>query len=299
VAFVTGTANSFADLLAAVQNACTANGYVLTGSVLSKGTLFAEVANIAQTYPRLGVQCGTTQAAGVLSGRSDVGKATLGFATTGATLGVNPFSFPMTYNIHILTNPDEVYLVVNYGITMYQYIAFGQSTTAGLTGSGNWYAGSDVALNDQKSSMDVRAQGGYMQSSGTMNAGLFQGLVGYPPSQNGAIDHKLDSATWAVEGAWRDAFTLMQNSPNAWNGEAPLIPVTVYASRPSTLVSCVAELGHARFVMIDNLNDQQIITLGADKWKVYPWWKRSARGNTLTNTPGTGTFGHAIRYDGP
>ncbi len=295
--FVTGTANSFSDLLAAVQAACTANGYTLTGNVLSKGTLFAEVTLPVQTYPRLSVRCGTGQSAGVLSGGSDQGNATMGFATTGTALGTNAFAFPMTYYVHIGTAPDEVYMVVNYGITMYQYIAFGKSSVLGLTGSGNWYAGSDVASNDQKSQMIIRSDGSAnLSSPGVLNGGLFQGTDASLLSQNGAVDHELDTATWIAKGAWLDAWNLLYNSPSAWNAESILIPVSVYATRPSGFVSTVAELAHARFTMIDNVVDQQILLLGSDRWKVYPWWKRGARGVYAADS---GTAGHAIRYDGP
>lgn len=295
--FVTGTANSFADLLAAVQAACTANGYTLTGNVLSKGTLFAEITSIAQTYPVLAVRCGTGQSGGVLSGASDMASAALGFVTTGG-LGSNAFAFPMTYDVHIGTVPDEVYLLVNYGVNLYQYIAFGQSSVLGLTGSGNWYAGSCGTGNWITQNIHIYTTGGgnVADNRGVINPGLFQGSD--PASQNAAVDHKLDTATWGVEGAWRDAWSLLPNSPSSWNGEAILQPVTVYAPRPSGFVSAVAELAHARFVSIDNLTDQQIITLGSDRWKIYPWWKRGVRGMPPAGID-SATLGHAIRYDGP
>lgn len=298
MAFVTGTANSFADLLTALQNACTANGYALNGNVLSKGTLFAEVTYVAGTYPRLKVRGGTGQAGGVLSGATDRGSATMGFATSGSPLGVNAFTFPMNYNIHIGTAPDEVYLFVNYNLTLYQYIAFGQSNVPGLNGSGNWYAGSDVDRASNMTSVDIRTLGGYMEN-GYLNGGFFQGLNGYPNSMNGAVDHKLDSATWLVYGAWNDLWSLIPNSPNSWNGEAVLLPVTVYATRGSGFISCVAELAHARFLAIDNVSDRQVITLGTDKWMVYPWWRRGPRAMPPGNVADTATLGHAIRYDGP
>lgn len=295
MAFVTGTANSFADLLTAVQNACTANGYTLTGNVLSKGSLYAQV---SISGSNLAVIAGTGQSAGVLSGTSDVGAAMLGFATSGTALSTNGFTFPMPYYCHIGVTPDEVTFIVNPNGTQYQYIAFGQSSVGGLVGSGNWFAGSCPGVNaTTMSTMDIRSIGGYMQLGGYLNSGLFQGLQGNPASQNGAVDHKLDTATWAVNGgAWFDAFTLLKNLPSSWNGESSLVPVQIHTARPSGFYSMVAELAHARFVMLDNLTDQQIITLGSDRWKVYPWWKRGLRG---VYTADTGTLGHAIRYDGP
>lgn len=303
MAYVTGTANSFSDLLTALQSACTANGWVLTGNALSRGTCYAEVTFVNQTYPCLRVRCGTGQSGGVLSGASDVQSAQLGLVAAGgdATIpaGNVPFAFPLTYCIHVLTSPDEVYCVVNYSASFYQIVAFGQSSMSGLTGTGNWYAGTDVASNRFCSNTDIRTVGGYMQSY-HINGGLFMGLSGYPASQNGAVDHELDSATWAVEGAWVDWASLFWRQPNQFDQESILMPVRVYASRPAGYISPVLECAHARFVNIANLQDQQIITLGSDKWKVYPWWARG----TAYNSNGyygtyTGVMGHAIRYDGP
>jgi hypothetical protein len=139
--------------------------------------------------------------------------------------------------------------------------------------------------------------------SNLANGGLFMGLAGYAASQNGAVDHQLDSATWGVEGAWRDWAFPIENSPNNWNGESILIPVRVFATRPAGFVTPVAELAHARFLSIHNLDDQQIITLGSDRWKVYPWWARGSRGidniGFSSHTTYSAAFGHALRYDGP
>lgn len=295
--FVSGNATSLADLLAAVQSACVANGYTLTGNVLSKGTLFAQV---VISGSQLAVNAGSGQSGGVLSGVSDVQPCKLGFTTSGTLLGINGFTFPMTYYVHIGVLPDEVYLFVNLNGTQYQYLAFGQSSVTGLTGTGNWFAASKpTGVNADAVGIDIRIDGGYMEFY-DVDAGLFQGLDGYPGSQNGAVDHQLDSATWSVRGAWLDAWTLLNNSPSGWNGESILIPVTVYASRPSGFNSAVAELEHARFVKLDALSDGQILTLGADRWKVYPWWKRGPPSIGSPSTAvATGTLGHAIRYDGP
>jgi hypothetical protein len=292
MAFVTGSATSLADLLTAFQNACTANGYSLTGNVLSKGSLFAQVA-ISGSY--LAVNAGSGQSAGVLTGASDVGAATLGMTTSGSTIGTYGFTFPMTYSVHIGTAPDEVYLIVNLNGNQYQYLAFGQSSVTGLVGSGNWFAGSRPSSSPNTNAVEIGSEGGTMRVN-NLNNGLFQGRNADAASQNGAVDHQLDSVTWSVDGAWHDAWSLLSNSPSGWNGESILIPVTVYAVRPSSFKTAVAELAHARFVMLDNLSDQQIITLGTDRWKVYPWWKRGLRG---VYTADTGTLGHAIRYDGP
>ena len=89
-------------------------------------------------------------------------------------------------------------------------------------------------------------------------------------------------------------------SPSAWNGESVLVPIQVITSRPSNLWSLVGELTHARYVRLDNLEPGQLITLGPDRWKVYPFYRKDATardgGDGIDHT---GTLGWAIRYDGP
>ena len=91
---------------------------------------------------------------------------------------------------------------------------------------------------------------------------------------------------------------LIQRTPNTWNGEATLLPVQAYLARPSSKVSLIAELGHMRYVRIDNYNAGDIITLGADRWKVFPWWQRNAASRDGADFS-SGTLGFAVRYDGP
>lgn len=288
MAYVTGTANSLADLLVAIQNACTANGWTLSaGGVVSKGACFSEL-KVSGAYITIRGGKGV-DGSGNLTGATDTAAGYFCVISgPGQSYGITvPFTWPATYFVHVLTAPDEVYVMVNHDGNFYQTIAFGQSAMPGLVGTGNWYCGG-VRQTD--------ARFGY-----TGINSVPQGDNGYMPTSlfcnpNGArgVDHELDSATWAVEGAWRDWASSFWRQPNQWNQESILLPIRVYASRPSGFVSPVLECAHARYVNIANLVDQQIITLGTDKWKVYPWMLRST-----TTANGSQYAGHAIRYDGP
>jgi hypothetical protein len=296
-AYVTGTANSYADLLAALQTACTANGFTLTGNVLSKGTLFIEAKVVGST---LQIQGGSGQAGGVLSGRSNTQPSIIGLTVATASPIVNhPIVFPVTYEVHLNAVPDEVYLFINYEATCYQYLAFGQSDQPGLVGTGNWYYGT-AGTNTNGSNWDFRTLGGGYTNGSSFNCGLFDALSGYYAGVGG-IDHQLDAAgNWSGYYSASDRWPVQANSPSAWNGESVLSPIIVYAARPSSLFSQVLQTRHLRWVMLDNLTDGQIVTLGPDRWKMYPLWRRSAR--TLSPTAagqGTGTLGYAVRYNGP
>ena len=91
----------------------------------------------------------------------------------------------------------------------------------------------------------------------------------------------------------------IERSPSAWNGESPLLPIQAYVWRASAKCSLVVDMRHARYLRIDNYEPGQIITLGGDSWKVYPFYRKaSSARNGGIGIDHTGTFGWAIRYDG-
>jgi hypothetical protein len=85
-----------------------------------------------------------------------------------------------------------------------------------------------------------------------------------------------------------------------------LLPLRAWKERTPYKSSLVADLANARLLRIDNITPGDILTIGTDKWKAYPWYRKnvSARdgsGNqgSAYNINHTGTFGWAIRYEGP
>lgn len=291
MAYVTGTASTLTDLLTAVRNACTANGWVLAGNVLSKGTCYVELkTNSAWLEVRGGTgKDGNNNLTGVTS------------MWPGQLCVSSVVAYPLTYFIHLFADPDEVYVVVNYAVSFYETLAFGRSAFPGLVGSGNWYCGGLKGT----AAPNFDARGMTMWQTNFPSYSLFGGAwspgSGLPPW---GVDHSLDGASWSVEGGFADSSALFWRQPNLWNSESTLAPIRVYASRPSGFRSPVLECANARFVAIDNLTDQQIITLGSDRWKVYPWFRRGPHGGPI-NFPAnpapyhTIQFGHALRYDGP
>lgn len=298
MAYVTGTANTLADLLSAIQSACTANGWTLRGSVLSKGVCFTEI-KISGTTLNVrggrGVDGSNNLTSPCDSNTGNFGATVTGNVSSPIKTSV-PFAWPARYFVHVLTAPDEVYVAVNYAVSWYQVMGFGASPSPGLTGTGTWYS---APIANASYPWMMHDDGEYWSAGTGMGLGLFAG-----PDSGAGVDHALDSATWKTQGAWRDTASLMLRQPSVWNAESTLMPIRVYAARPSGFVSVVHECAHARYVSIDTLTAEQIITLGPDRWVVYPW---GAKGTRLTRSSigdwrygsNTGHLGHAIRYDGP
>lgn len=313
MAYYSGTANSANDLLNAIRTSAQSDGWTLTGNVLSKGTLFVEhVVSGANVKIRAG-----TDGTMVNSSQSmSIGK----FLKTN-TLAI---TYPCNWEFH--GHPQEVYFVVRYDVDRYQWMAWGKSTVAGLPGVGTWLSASvghpldEIAVPNYDfqpitlyfSGSVFGGGGSYASSTGYVTAALWAHTqttegTNYAP---GYCHHDLDGYGWRIEMSssssysppgWNTIGAIYGGAqPSAWNAEAALLPLRLYSRRPSNRISLIVDHEHARLLRIDNLTPGDVLTLGPDKWKVYPWHRKNvASRNGSNGIDHTGTFGWAVRYLGP
>jgi len=301
MAYITGSANDLAALRSALFNACIVNGWTLSGEVIRKGNVYLRV-QIAGNY--LTFMGGTG-----IDGSNNL----TGTAPSAARIGRPSTSspdlvWPLSYEIFVLTNPDEVYLICNYNVELYQWAAFGQSTMPGLSGTGMWCGASlgSSALGGA-SPISITPTGGSSSSSSTLICPALFWSTGINGNSdvNSFIQHGLDGNAWSnstyITTGFRAAATLLNELPNNWNSESVLVPIQVFVPRTSgNKMSMLADLAHARYLRIDNHAPGEIITLGSDRWKAYPWYKKdSANRNGGSSLTHSGTMGWAVRYDGP
>ena len=329
-----------AAVLTALRNACTDNGWTLAGNVLHKDGCYAEVriGDNGETGAPTGTMLYVKAGNGI-----DGGNALTDAADTFGMIGPlraadsatwPDWDWPVAYHVHVLTDPDEVYLFVNYGAALYwQCLAFGQSPSPGNAGTGNWHhahAGQSAADNPNHlrtvSSIGMSADGStigagfsasrcipapFWWAAAAINSSLAEVRLG--ARIHGAIDSVSGSPIWShpdasietgfdVQGRTSAAVTtrpLLAYSPNTYNNETHLFPIQVLQLRPSSKTSMIGELQHVRICRNDFLDPGEIITLGGDQWKVYPCYRKyvPAR-NGGTRIDHSGTFALAIRYDG-
>ena len=306
MAYVTGSAANISDLAAALRNACIANGWANpAGNILSKGTSFFSVAangNFVELKGGLGQSSGTLTTA----------------SPNFVRLGGSYMAFLVTYEIHILTNPDEVYMVVNYNSDYYQQLSFGTSDVAGA-GNGPWITGAhnsaatsnnngcnvSTTFNDIQgycfSSISTNAVGLFIKGlrSGEVGSSYFYTTLG-TPGWYGADDSTngiKNSSAGLVAG-------LLGSLPSAFNSTTVLLPIKGVKNMTNNGVATVVNPRNARLCRLDNLTPGSIVTYGADQWKVYPWLRKDATtrngvSNQASTPPNhTGTYGYAIRYTG-
>ena len=90
--------------------------------------------------------------------------------------------------------------------------------------------------------------------------------------------------------------------PNGWNSEAVLIPIRAYKQRFESKISITADLVHARYTRVDNYAPGEIIAIGGQRWKIFPWYRKDSTARQGTGGwrgAHSGTLGWAIRYEGP
>lgn len=351
--YITGAANSLPDLVTAIRNACTSNGWTLSGEVLHKDGCYVRIRAIAKTdggnHPDFGLI--EIQPGNGIDGSNNLTDTPPLYSTNWPACGVigpmgngtstsvyTDWDWPVTYHIHILTNPDEVFVMVNYGSSQYwQGLSFGQSPSPGCPGTGNWAHGScPRAAADNNNSgrlhggqrVVVNPQGSTLS---TWSGGVVQGAIpfwGYTMDQSGSVPNSsLFHGVWHNDGittGWnhpryywnssanpgqamniacssRACQPLPVYSPNTWNDEAHLIRLQIMCPRLEWKSSVVGEIRHARYIRNDFLDDGEVINLGGEKWKVYPAYRKDAsarNGGSAAGATHSGTSAIAIRYDG-
>lgn len=320
MAYYSGTANSLTALRTALLTHAQADGWSLTGNVLSKAGVFFQIDETATNIRCLG--CESNAVANPAPGVVMIGRV---YAFSGQP--TREITFPCTYEIFGFT--QELYLVVNYDTDTYQWMAFGKSTLPGLPGQGGWcaaivgsmipnhnvaggYTAGPVFL-DMTGPVSLTTYSGAGFTSGAMSGNNTIG--GNEAAWNMHVNHNLDGHGWTQTGTSDQLIPiglhaqseLIWQQPSAWNTEAALLPMRFYKPRSSFKVSAILDLAHARHIRMDNLAPGDVLTLGGDRWKVFPWYRKDAarRNGSGTAVAGvysfnhTGTFGWAIRYEGP
>lgn len=306
MSYYTGSATDFAALKSAVEAALTTEGWTLSTGILSKGVLYAQ---LTATSTALKLGGGTGASSSALTGGPGY-VVQIGASWRNGT--TSPMPMPVTY--HLFVFELEVYLVVNYNVVEYQYLAWGKSTVSGLLGTGMWFSGSisqTVGGGNTSYEWQISTTAGGEGGTGIEAGAIFWQTTIYNIVSSAAdwVNHGLDARGWSLKLSdsssdnplgIKTLTNLITLLPNAWNSEAVLLPIRAYLPRASSKCSLVADLEYARYTRIDNYDPGQIIGIGDESWMVFPWLKKDAANRNGGSIPGTasGSLGWAIRYEG-
>jgi hypothetical protein len=89
-------------------------------------------------------------------------------------------------------------------------------------------------------------------------------------------------------------------SENSFNGNLTLVPFTLFTKVANGNHQKIGHVDDLRFCRMKNVVSGQVESDGTDSWKFYPVWvKNSASPDPALNDTDTGTYGFAVKYDGP
>ncbi len=305
MAYVNGSAASLADLKTAIYNAAVAAGYTLSNDIISKDGCYFK---LTVSGAMLQIAGGTAQSGSTLTNPTPASPC-INNPTSNGTI-----AFPINYEIHTFSDPNELYCFINYNSDYYQHLCFGKSNMPGV-GLGAWLTASwpespstagGLNLSVSKTSINAFP---YVNSQ---NVGLFCDGSWTSTQRATFFRTSLDGEAWyssyqsgTTYNACSVVASLLTSLPNLSNQATVLLPIKGILRRSSGGLTTIVDLQNARLLRIDNLTPGDLVTYGPDQWKVYPWYRKDINNrngaNTSTSSPRpthSGTFGFAIKYTG-
>lgn len=233
---------------------------------------------------------------------------------------VTAASWPVTYYLFYSASPDQIVCVVNYETDKIQMMVFGDIVKIHSSAyvGGNWFFATkefvSTLLPNLQEISDVRIVSGRGTSTGNQ-IGAFIPFTGAGDSATGnsgntGLHVEIDGNVWNTANSAGFLYPItctdetirnVFRSPNAWNQQAHLIPIHIQWAATANFMY-LGYVEHLRHIRVNNYNIGDIVTLGADKWKVFPWYFKNLaapNGPVGNGFPNSGTIGFAVRYDGP
>lgn len=299
MAYYSGLCASYRNLTETLVEKCQVHGWVWQDNILSKDDLFIKIES--QDTTRNNIPAGI-----VLEGGTNRQNFVVGSSGSRVRMG-SPHStelganFPTNYHLFIFAN--EVYLIMRFDYDKFFYLAFGKSTLIqGTQGNGLWLSATACLYGFYRPINIHGYGGGDGWGAPSAVAPFFNGFSGWGRDfSNSVICHGMDGILWSSgqKPAYATFEPLIYRMPTAHFSDSPLLPYNIYLERPENKLSLICQLENARFLRIDNHEPEQILTLGHEKWMVFPFYRKNTRERDGgSNIQHTGTFGWAIRYDG-
>lgn len=313
MAWQAGIVNSAADLVAAIQAFAVAQGWTLTGSVLSKGAAHVEITAPSASEVRIrGARNGVFSGGDVCSRHSRV------------AFTAWPSSIELQMFAHV--SPDTVWITLRINATDYMHLGFGSMAKYGDWVGGQWFHAQHHMSNRDGNCCSTID--GYLSTTWAgeeaRECGLFWSqrdgrdwdFGGYP-CKTSYLHCELRGYVWEATGSAADKTALNvvhcptilspihRSNPNGFNGQTVLTPFQLFLQNTDGHYMSIGHLGHLRFVKLTNYNPGDIIEIASDRWRVFPWLRKDLslpNGRAPTYSDGTfstGVMGVAVRYDGP
>lgn len=306
MAYQTGTASDFVALRTELFNFCQLQGYTLIGGqMLQKGDVYAQIEASTTVYLRM--RGGTGQDG---SGNPTGAPHNLWTHMVGTMVQGTVVTWPVTYHFHRRANPDAVFVAIEHNNGFSQHMLFGEFSKAanfvgggyysasfgtGLLwdGSGNNGAGSQIRLEEEGFRFEILP----FQGAEGLGSTAFSGSYLHAETGGRTWFEYSDGGGLATG---QSLYYPRVESLNPWNNGMNLVPWYLFGTNTSGNLIVLGEIPQIRFCRMRHYNIGDVVTIGADKWKLYPvLLKNAASPDTLPSRFDSGDYGIAVAYDGP
>jgi hypothetical protein len=339
MAYQTGVASSATNLVSIIQTFAQTNGFTLTDNILHTANSWTKlIASTATLNPTGTDPSEEYQFVGVAGGLDTTFAAntspltTIGGQTFSAAITIPTALWPVSYHLFYNGTPSELFCVINYNVNYYQHLSFGEilKSSSLYTGGGFCHAtcsaytiGNNEGFVPKDMGFDFDTYRGY-------GVGGFFSIPYYTyiNGRNSYVYTSSNSYGWGSatisapnNAAWEAVPTvtnliapLITRLPNTWNDQTVLLPCRLTKAVSATYVQDLGSFPWIRYTRMDYLAPGDIITLGAEQWKVFPLFAKNStyrdgysacayyngQGGTVSQPyhtgPQTGTYALAYKY---
>jgi len=325
MSYQTGTATDFDDLKTKIIGFCTGNGFTDEASVglLKKAgtSIFVKFYSSATAY----IYFETSSNSDGLGNLTPVNVQTRSAMIPYYMADPNNITWPINYHFHYYAPENCVFIVMEYNNGYHQWMAFGEIEKA-MTFTGGLYAASSMGSNSGNvtnanavliwdwdrlgisvnSSADDDAQicplpfWGFADGSSSTTLGHH--LYATIPGQTQTLWGTSMGVTSNMRFSAEHARPFRERSYGTWANAVILSPFFIILREQwgSGNGFYLGRLSQIRFCRMRFRNPGEVITIGPDKWKLYPAYLLNSNSPTpSTNDKDSGDLGIAVRYDGP
>lgn len=316
MAYQTISVSNQTDYIAAINNFAVANGWTLTSGVLSKAGVSSQVQLTNPSGTDVFINAGR---GGVFTGPD----------TTRVAFKLTTWLPSMQLEMFYFANPDTFWFTLNWKPGFFLHSGFGSIAKYGTWTGGLWIHGQHAdrtGSNDDRCFSLVDGSQAPFGNGYAAECGLFWGQSTTASFNGLYLNNAVSKIHCELRGyIWENGIEALasvaptqarveipllitpihKTNPNTFNGQTILTPFELFLQNTDLHYMGIGNIGHMRYVRLVNYNPKDIVTIGTQRWKIYPWCRKDPAnpdgitGGLDPNRFSTGLNGFAVRYDGP
>lgn len=215
-----------------------------------------------------------------------------GVSTQEAVMNCQAGPFTNVFFFGANTPSEHIYTVVDGGSVGLRHMAIGELTKIGAYTGGTFFDAMNISTSSFYNATVSSSYHHVMFDSATSSNNGLRGAVRIDAdgltSNYAPMTAATDTTNKVTNGGMRASRTeegFYNSSVNSWSGVTPLQPIKVRFERDSDFFSEIGIVPNLRFVNMSRWAPGDEFTIGADTWKVFPWWRQGTRpsGDTTTS----------------